>query len=361
MPTLRQEPTASAADRREPTRALRAVYSDVFVESLVAEVPPETFTTEELEQRLRPLYRRLGFKPGWVQAVTGIESRRMWPEGVPHHLGAVAAARKALAEASVDAREVQVVVSCSVFKTRLEPSVACEVQGGLGIGRHCASFDVGNACLGFLTGMLQVANQIQLGQIDVGLVVASEDSREILQNTLAHLAAPDADIHAFKDQLATLTLGSAATAAVLTSRRRSSGQHRFLGGTTLSAAHHHDLCVGDARGMVTDSVRLLREGVALAGHTWSELRDVLGWQGPEVGSFAMHQVGKAHHEAIVRHLGVRAELVPQIYPWMGNIGACGVPTTAALARDQGLYGAGDLVALMGIGSGLNCAMLGMQW
>jgi 3-oxoacyl-[acyl-carrier-protein] synthase III len=362
MATPRPPATVIAPpERRLPSRGLRAVYGDVFVESLVAEIPPETFTTEALEQRLRPLYRRLGFKPGWVQAVTGIESRRLWPEGVPHHLGAVSAARRALAEAGVEAGEVQVVVSCSVFKTRLEPSVACEVQGSLGIGRHCASFDVGNACLGFLTGMLQVANQIELGQIDVGLVVASEDAREILDATLAHLSSADADIHAFKNHLATLTLGSAASAAVLTSRRRSTGAHRFLGGTTLSAAHHHDLCVGDARGMVTDSVRLLREGVALAGQTWSEVRDVLGWEGPEVRTFALHQVGKAHHEAIVRNLGLSAELVPQIYPWMGNIGACGVPTTAALARDQGHYAAGDLVALMGIGSGINCAMLGVQW
>ena len=69
----------------------------------------------------------------------------------------------------------------------------------------------------------------------------------------------------------------------------------------------------------------------------------------------------ADHPHLVRRLGVATDAAPQIYPWMGNIGACGVPTTAALAREQGLTVDGDVVALMGIGSGLNCAMLGVQW
>jgi 3-oxoacyl-[acyl-carrier-protein] synthase-3 len=346
---------------RLPTRGVRAVYRDVFMGSLVAEVPTEPFTTAEIEDRIRPLYRRLGFKPGWVEAVTGIGARRLWHAGTPQHVGGAQAARRALAQAGVEAREVQVVVSCSVYKSRLEPSIACEIQGELGIGSHCSNFDVGNACLGFLTGLLQVANMIELGQIDVGLVVAAEDARPVLEATIDRLRAPHADIHTFKDNLATLTLGSAATAAVLTSRRRATKPHRFLGGTTLSAAHHHGLCVGDANGMVTDSVRLLREGVSLAHETWAEVRDVLGWQPQDVSTFAMHQVGKAHHDAVVRQLGIVADAAPQIYPWMGNIGACGVPTTAALAREQGLTVDGDVVALMGIGSGLNCAMLGVQW
>jgi 3-oxoacyl-[acyl-carrier-protein] synthase-3 len=331
------------------------------MESLVAEVPPESLTTAAIEDDLRPLYRRLGFKPGWVEAVTGIQARRLWTEDTTQAQAGTMAAQRALSEAGVDPREVQVVVSCSVYKDRLEPSIACEIQGELGIPRHCANFDVGNACLGFLTGLLQVANMIELGQIDVGLVVAAEDARPVLSSTIERLRDPQADIHSFKDNLATLTLGSAGTAAVLTSRRRARHTHRLLGGTTLSAAHHHDLCVGDANGMVTDSVRLLREGVALAHQTWQEVRDVLEWRNEDVRSFALHQVGKAHHDAVAKRLGVPKDAAPQIYPWMGNIGACGVPVTAALARQQGHYAAGDTVALMGIGSGLNCAMLGVQW
>lgn len=357
-PTLRAPAQALS---RVPSRAVRLRWDDVFIDGAAVIVPEQRLATAELEERIRPLYRKLGFKPGWVEAVTGIAERRMWRAGRTAVDGAVDAARQAMAEAGVQPSEVQALVSCSVYKHRLEPSIACEVQGELGIGAHCINYDVANACLGFLSGMTQVANMIALGQIDVGVVVASEDAAPVLEATVARLTAPGADIHAFKDNLATLTLGSAACAVVLTSNRRARTSHRFLGGTILSATHHHQLCAGDANGMVTDSVALLREGVALATQTFAEFSDILGWSRDDLQTAAMHQVGKAHHDTIVKQLGLHPDKAPQIYPWMGNIGSCGVPVTTFLARDQGHFRDGDQVVLMGIGSGINCAMLGVSW
>lgn len=346
---------------RPPTRAVRMVYDDVSVEGMSVELPPITLPTAELEDRLRPLYRKLGFKPGWVEAVTGIQSRRAWAPGERYLDGAVRAARRAMAEGGIDPRCVQAVVSCSVYKDRLEPSLACEIQGALGIPHTAINFDVSNACLGFLTGMTLVANMIRLGQIDAGLVVSAEDSGPVLQATIDTLSQPSADIHAFKANLATLTLGSCATAVVLSRNSLTGSRHRFLGGTSITATEHAGLCMGDARGMHTDSVALLREGVALAGRTWAELKDTLGWTGPEVGTYALHQVGKAHHEAILRHLGVPFEQAPTVFSWLGNIGSCGVPATSILARDQGRLRPGDTLAMLGIGSGLSCTMMGVRW
>ncbi len=357
----RVEPTGLAGRPDSPPASLRLRYTDVFVESWAAEIPTEVLTTATIESQLAPLYRKLGFKPGWVEAVTGIRERRMWAPGVEHHLGASKAASRALSEAGIAPEEVGALVSCSVYKGRLEPSIASEIQAQLGIGSHCVNFDVGNACLGFLTGMATVANMIALGQIEVGLVVSGEDAGPVVRATIEQLRAPGADIHAFKNHLATLTLGSGAAAAVLTSGRRSRSGHRLLGGTSVSAAEHADLCVGDASGMKTDAVKLLREGVALAGRTWEEVTELLSWGVDDVSTFAMHQVGKAHHDTILRRLGVPDDRAPQIYPWMGNVGSCGVPITAILASEQGRCRPGDHLALMGIGSGLNCMMMGISW
>lgn len=341
--------------RVTPTRGVRFRWSEVAIAGLAAEIPQVSRTTAEIEDRLRPLYKRLGLKPGWVEAVTGIGARRLWPQDDRYLAGAVRAARRAMFEAGVRPDELQVVVSTSVYKDRLEPSLACEVQGELGIGSTCTSFDVANACLGFLNGMANVANMISLGQIHAGLVVSAEDAGPVLESTLQSLLGPQATIQHFRDHLATLTLGSAACAAVLV---RGSGPMMLRGGATLSATDQRELCMGDARGMQTDGVKLLREGVALAARTWAEATDTLSWTTPDVGCFALHQVGKAHHEAILRQLALPADRAPQIYPWMGNIGSCGVPVTAILARDQGLARAGEPGVWMGIGSGLNCMMLG---
>lgn len=341
-----------------PTRAVRMRWTDVAVASLVTELPSARLDTVVVEERLRPLYRRLGLKPGWVQAVTGIEQRRAWTSTDAYLDGATRAAGRALREAGVDPRAVQVVVSCSVYKHRLEPSLACEVQSRLGIPSTAANFDVANACLGFLTGLMTVANMIAMGQVECGVVLASEDAGPVLESTLRALEAPTADIHAFKANLATLTLGSAAAAAVLTRSSVHPGA-ALRGGATLSATDQFELCVGDAHGMRTDAVQLLKEGVSLAARTWAEARDTLGWGGPEVAGFALHQVGKAHHEAVLRALDVPPMRAPPVYPHLGNIGSVGVPAAAVAARDAGLVRPGDHVALMGIGSGLNCMMLGV--
>lgn len=358
MPTTVTPVTSLNPPAARPAVALR--WSDVHVDGMGLELPDRVVPTAELEARIRPLYSRLGFKPGWVEAVTGIAARRMWAEGDDATHGAVRAARKALAEAGIQPHEVDAVVSCSVYKPRLEPSVACEVQGELGIGAHALNFDVGNACLGFLTGLTTVANMIAMGQIEVGLVVAGEDARPVVEATIARLIAPDATVHTFKDHLATLTLGSAATAMVLVSSKRARTNHRLVGGTILAAAEHHGLCAGDAGGMVTDSVALLREGVDLAGRTFEAFREQMQWR-PAGLVAAMHQVGKAHHDTILGKLGIDGDAAPRTYPTLGNIGACGVPATTILARDDGRLRPGSHVALMGIGSGLNCAMLGVTW
>lgn len=354
-------PTPTGAARPAVGRAVRQRWQRVAVEGLGLVLPEVTLPTASIEDRLRPLYARLGFKPGWVEAVTGIRQRRVWGRGESAVDGAVRAAAAALAEAGIPSSEVQALVSCSVAKNRLEPSLACEIQAGLGLDPTCLNHDVGNACLGFLSGLATVANMIELGQIEVGLVVAGEDATPVLEATIAHLTTPQAGIHAFKDHLATLTLGSAAVAWVLVSDRRARRGHRLEHGTTLAATEHHGLCRGALDGMVTDSVRLLKEGVALAGRTWAEFSDASGWRAADVGTAALHQVGQANHEAVVERLGLAPDRAPRIYPWIGNVGACGVAATATLARDEGRLRAGDRLALCGIGSGLNCAMFGVTW
>ena len=49
------------------------------------------------------------------------------------------------------------------------------------------------------------------------------------------------------------------------------------------------------------------------------------------------------------------------YEDLGNIGSVSVPLTAAMADESGFISKGDKVSLLGIGSGLNCMMIGVEW
>ena len=69
-------------------------------------------------------------------------------------------------------------------------------------------------------------------------------------------------------------------------------------------------------------------------------------------------MGGGHQEAILKALGVPREKDFPTYPFLGNIGTVSLPLTAGLADERGALEAGDRVGFLGIGSGLNCLMLG---
>ena len=236
--------------------------------------------------------------------------------------------------------------------------MASGIHGALRLPASTLNFDIGNACLGFLSGLDVVSSLIRSGAIKAGLVVAGEGSREVVESTVARLQRPDTDRAAFLSELATLTLGSAAVAAVLVRGDLSRGGHELLGGVALADTANNHLCQGDMAGMRTDGALLLEAGVALAERTWAAAQG-LAWNIGQSRIFAMHQVGATHHRAVSAALGLDLSRCPAIYPSLGNIGAAGVPVTLAAAA-PGLE-PGDQVALMGIGSGLNCAMQGVRW
>src|SRR4051794_1764526 len=271
-------------------------YSRVFIESIGYELPPVVVTSTELEARLRPLYQALRLPEGQLEALTGIIERRWWEPGYSLSQGAIAAARKALAVSNVRPEDVQVLIYAAVCREQFEPATACRVAAALGISSEAAVYDLSNACLGVLNGIVDIANRIELGQVRAGLVVSCETSREINDTIIADLLA-NRNIETFKTSLATLTGGSGAVAVLVTDGSFSRDpRRRILGGTNLAAPQHHGLCqwglttaaaLGDALServltaarqfMSTDSVAVLRYGVDLGLRTWKAFLTRLGW------------------------------------------------------------------------------------
>ena len=80
-----------------------------------------------------------------------------------------------------------------------------------------------------------------------------------------------------------------------------------------------------------------------------------------LSELVLHQVSKTHSEQLVQALDLDMGKVLALYPHYGNIGPAAVPTVLVKAVEQGRVKRGDRVALMGIGSGLNCAMAELVW
>ncbi|MSQ64661.1 MAG: 3-oxoacyl-ACP synthase III [Betaproteobacteria bacterium] len=345
-------------------------YSRVYLSALGYELGPEVVTSAELEERLAPVYQRLSIHPGQLEAWTGIAERRWWQPDARLSTGATAAARKALAKTAVQPADLGVVIYAGVCRENFEPATACAVADALGVKGGASVYDLSNACLGVLNGMLDIANRIELGQIRAGLVVSCETAREINEIVIARLLQGVA-MDQFAEALATFTGGSGAVAMLLTDGSFGEARgHRLLGAVSQVAPEHHELCrwglipshgAQQAQYMVTDSVSVLKYGVQLGRQTWQVFLGEMGWSPAQVDRVICHQVGSGHQDAILNSLQIPKEKDFTTYRFLGNMGTAALPVTAAIADERGLLKAGQRVAFLGIGSGLTCLMMGLEW
>ena len=336
-------------------------FENVSIASLAHIDAPHRVTSAALADRLMPTLSRLGIRPELLEKLSGIVARRFWDEGVQPSEVATEAARLAIERSGVDPAEIGVIVSTSVCKDFIEPSVACMVHGNLGLSPDCLNFDVGNACLAFMNGMDVVGNMLERGQIGPALVVDGEGSRGVTEATVNRLLDPSTTERSFRDQFAALTLGSGAAAMVLSQADLCDAGHRYLGGASLAATQHSDLCQGQPDYMKTDTRKLLMAGLQLASQTWQRCQATLDWRAEDFDEFVLHQVSRVHTENLVATLGLDLAKVHTIYGEFGNIGPASVPIALSKAVELGRIQAGSRVALMGIGSGLNCSMTEVFW
>jgi len=342
-------------------------FSNVRLAAVSHVLPERVVRSEELEDRLAPLYRRLGLHPGRIELMTGIRERRFFEPGTPPSRLAAAAGERALASSGVDRSRVGCVIHASVCRDFLEPATASLVHDALGLSSACLAFDLSNACLGFANAMVVAASMLEQRQIEAALVVAAEDGRSLVEATLARLLSePAAGKRELKAAFASLTIGSGAAAAVLARADLAPRGSELAGATSLAATEHHVLCHGDHAAafggplMETDSEGLLQEGNALAARTWERFLLELGWRAGEVERVVTHQVGVAHRRLLFETLGLDPGLDFPTVETLGNIGSVSLPLTLSLAIERGFVAAGQRVAMLGIGSGLQCQMLGLR-
>jgi 3-oxoacyl-[acyl-carrier-protein] synthase-3 len=113
--------------------------------------------------------------------------------------------------------------------------------------------------------------------------------------------------------------------------------------------------------METHAGDVLKHGVELGIKTWIAFLSKLGWRCDQIDRVICHQVGAGHREAVLKGFGIDPEKDFSTFPYLGNIGTVSLPITAAIAEERDFLRRGDRVGFLGIGSGLNCLMLGVEW
>jgi 3-oxoacyl-[acyl-carrier-protein] synthase III len=350
----------SKASGTAPQQTAR--YERVALLGLAAVDGPDVVTSKEIEARLTHASTRLSLPLELLTEMTGIEERRLWPAGTRPSDIATAAARAALTDGGFDVADVDMVINASVCQDFVEPAGAAIVAGNLGVARSTLNFDVRNACLGFLTAIDVAAGMIESGRVRRALIVVAESSRPILEATIARLVDDASTVQMYRDQFVSLTLGSAGIGVVIghvdEARRRS---HRVRHSFWVAAPEHHALCVGNMDEMRVDAKNLTLQGLILGSEGFRAAAELFAWPRDHFPAYVMHQTSRTHLERFCDLIDVDSARFGRVYPRFGNVGAAGVGLALVKSAGEGRFVAGQPVPLLGIGSGLNAALVELTW
>jgi 3-oxoacyl-[acyl-carrier-protein] synthase-3 len=337
-------------------------YENVCIEGLGHGIPEQIVTSAELEKRVESIYKALSIEPGLLENLVGVRERRWWPADYDYSDMSVVAGQKVLENTGIDKSEIQVLINTSICRDYIEPATASIIHHKLGLSPSCFSFDMGNACLAFINGIGVVANMIELGQIDTGMVVAGECAREINEAIIDELLSNEPDFKLFYQTMGALSIGGGSVAMILRSREKSATGKRVLSGYSYCDTQHHNLCVGQRKWGRLQAKEMLLAGLHCLKQCWEGFLETSGWTDADIDRYFTHQVSNAHRSLGSQTIGINMD--GRDY-WtldrLGNIGPVSAPICMSMALEEGFLKDGDKVCLLGMGSGINATMMAVQW
>jgi 3-oxoacyl-[acyl-carrier-protein] synthase III len=314
-------------------------------------LPERVLTNRDLEQVVDT-------SDEWIFSRTGIRERRVAaPEESTADL-ATRAAERALADAGVSPRDVDLVLVATVTGDHLFPATASVVQGRLGATR-AAAFDLAAGCAGFIYAMAVGAQFVQTGLYRNVLVIGAEVLSRIVNwrdrstCVLFGDGAGAALLGPVPGGLGVLgvDLGSDGAGADLLVVEKGGYGHPLTTGSDAPLAHCIQMCGSE---VFKFAVRVIEESTlrALAAAE----REV-----SDIDLFIPHQANIRIIDSAVKRLGLDPARAFNNVARYGNTSAASIPIALAEARDAGRLSEGDTLALVGFGAGLSWASLILNW
>ena len=348
------------------------VYKNIYLEAIDYLVPESIISSEDIEEQLIENYQRFNFHKGRLEFFTGIKERKYWGNASlkPSDV-ASQAAKKCLEKNHINPSNIDVLIFCSVCRDFLEPASSTLVHNNLKLKASCQNFDLSNACLGMISGIEIAAAMIQSGQAQKALLVSGEIGYPLLKETIKKLQNKNISKEVFKEQFSSLTIGSGASAIVISSKKNLKNKFlKICSSRTLCHTNYNSLCQGNYQNegvhqegplMGTQAQKLLEKGIILAKQCWDQFLQTCRWGHHQFNKVYHHQVGSAHTKKLYAALKLKLEQTYQTFPFLGNCGSASLPITLAMAKEKNHLQPKDKIALLGIGSGINCTMLSLKW
>ncbi|MBV8368081.1 MAG: ketoacyl-ACP synthase III [Candidatus Eremiobacteraeota bacterium] len=314
-------------------------------------VPSKVLTNADLE-------KLLDTSDEWITTRTGMKERHIAALDEPTSEIALAAARHALDNAGLTAKELDCVIVATVTPDYAFPATACIVGAKLGVP-GVPAFDMEIACSGFIYGLTVAASMVRTGVFKRVLLVGAEELSRLVN---------------YEDRGTAVLFGDGAGAVVLEASETDS----FLG------------CELGADGSDPNALKLPISGTADPPITAEDLackRNTISMDGKEVFRFAVtkmieatnvaldkanihshdvswvipHQANIRIIEAAAKRLAIPDDRVVVNIDRYGNTSAASIPIALSETVAAGKLKDGDVLLFVGFGGGLSWGAVTWRW
>ena len=322
-------------------------------------LPPDTWTSADVEARLRAESGGAAILSGMVESATGVRTRRFAAASVNCSDLAAEAARTALDRANVGPDEVDLLIFAAACQDLTEPATSNIVQEK--VGTSCPVFDVKNACNSFLNAIQVADAMIKAGMHHTVLIACGEtpsrginwgprNRRELKQSFMGY------------------TFGDAGAAAVLRPATTGGG---IIYQAFQTISHHWDIATIPGGGSMHprgdefttfrgDGGRLKDAFVAAGPPVLTEALRAAGTCIEDLQRVLVHQVSVRACELFVRETGVPAAKVEMTVQEFGNLASASLPVAYDRAMARGDIPPGGLVAWVGMAAGISISVMIMR-
>jgi 3-oxoacyl-[acyl-carrier-protein] synthase-3 len=315
-------------------------------------VPEKILTNQELS-------RMVDTSDEWITTRTGIKERRIAAKDEQTSDMATKAALKAMEQAEISAKEIDLILVATATPDMLFPATACFVQKKIGANK-AACLDISAACAGFLFGV-EIAQQfITSHTYDTVLVIGAEKLTSITNWT---------------DRNTCVLFGDGAGAAIL--RHRGEGAHGVISTHIGSDGRYSDILFmpgGGSRCPITaenahlnlatihmSGKEVYKQAVTAMITAAQKALDQAGLSIEDISCVIPHQANFRIIEAIADRLDIPVEKFYVNLDKYGNTSAAAVAIALDEANRSGRIKAGDYVLMVVFGGGLTWASTVIEW
>lgn len=294
----------------------------------------------------------------WITTRTGIKERRIASEEQASSDMGIIAARRALADAGLRAKDMDLIIVATSTPDTIFPSTACWIQSGLGAG-HVPAFDLSAGCTGFIYGLIVAESFLRAGTVHRILLIGAELLTKFTN---------------WKDRNTCVLFGDAAAAFVLGESDNESGLLAtywkadgdlaeiitFLGGGTRNPASHQTVDQ-ELHYLRMKGSEVFKHAVKMMGEAAVIALKKAGLEKEDISFLIAHQANIRIVEATGRRLKLPPEKVYVNIHKYGNVSVATIPIGLHELKEEGRLNKGDIIVMDAFGAGATWGAVVYRW